>query len=73
MIKVTLKDGSVKELQKGASVYDAASAISPGLARAAMAGEVDGEVRDLRYPLEADCALSTNRRARRRSGTRPPM
>ena len=58
MIKVTLKDGSVKELQKGASVYDAASAISPGLARAAMAGEVDGEVRDLRYPLEADCALS---------------
>ena len=58
MIKVTLKDGSVKELQKGASVYDAAAAISPGLARAAMAGEVDGEVRDLRYPLEADCALS---------------
>lgn len=58
MIQVTLKDGSVKELQKGASVYDAASAISAGLARAAMAGEVDGEVRDLRYPLEKDCALS---------------
>ena len=58
MIQLTLKDGSKKEVEKGASVYDAAAAISQGLARAAMAGVVDGKVRDLRYPLEKDCELA---------------
>lgn len=57
MIKVTLKDGSVKEYQEPVSIIQAAESISAGLARVAVAGEVDGIVRDLRYVLEQDCAL----------------
>lgn len=58
MIKVTLKDGSCKEMQEGISVIEAAESISPGLARAALAGEVNGKVVDLRYRLNEDCKLS---------------
>ncbi len=57
-MKITLKDGSVKEYAQAMSVYDIALDISEGLARAACAGEVDGEVVDLRTVLDKDCALS---------------
>ena len=57
-MKVTLKDGSVKEYQESKSVIDIAFDISEGLARAACAGEVDGEVVDLRTVIENDCTLN---------------
>ena len=50
-MKVTLKDGSVKEYSEAKSVYDIALDISEGLARAACAGELNGEVVDLRTIL----------------------
>ena len=56
-MKVTLKDGSVMELANGASVLEAAKSISEGLARAACAGKVNGEVVDLRTELPGDCSL----------------
>ncbi len=56
-MKVTLKDGSVMEFENSVSVLDAAKAISEGLARAACAGKVNGEVVDLRTELSEDCAL----------------
>ena len=58
MIKITLKDGSVKEIEKQMSILDIAKSISEGLARMATAGEVDGEVKDLRYVVEKDCSLN---------------
>ena len=57
-MKVTLKDGSVKEYPESKSVIDIAFDISEGLARAACAGEVDGEVVDLRTIIENDCTLN---------------
>ncbi len=57
-MKITLKDGSVKEYAQAMSVYDIALDISEGLARAACAGEVDGEVVDLRTVVDKDCALN---------------
>ena len=50
-MKITLKDGSVKEYDKAMSVYEIAQDLSEGLARVACAGEVDGEVVDLRTVL----------------------
>ncbi|MDP4093366.1 MAG: threonine--tRNA ligase [Bacillota bacterium] len=58
MIKITLKDGSSKEYEQGITVREVAESISAGLARVALAGEVDGEVKDLTYKLEKDCKLS---------------
>jgi threonyl-tRNA synthetase len=58
MIKVTLKDGSVKEYNKGISIKEVAESISAGLARVALAGEVDGKVEDIGYELNGDCKLS---------------
>ena len=57
MIKINLKDGSSIEVEKGSSILDVAKKISEGLARMATCGEVDGEIRDLRYELENDCSL----------------
>ena len=57
-MKVTLKDGSVKEYSEQKSVYDIALDISEGLARAACAGEVNGEVVDLRTVVDSDCELN---------------
>ena len=57
-MKITLKDGSVKEYQEAKSVYDIALDISEGLARAACAGEVNGEVVDLRTVVDSDCELN---------------
>ena len=57
-MEITLKDGTKKKYESGMSVYDIAADISEGLARAACAGEIDGEVVDLRTPVEKDCVLS---------------
>ena len=57
-MKITLKDGSVKEYEESRSIIDIAYDISEGLARAACAGEVDGEVLDLRTVVDKDCTLN---------------
>ena len=56
-MKVMLKDGSSKEFESGVSVLDIAREISEGLARAACAGKVNGEVVDLRTEVNEDCEL----------------
>ena len=57
-MKIALKDGSVKEYASPMSIYDIAADISEGLARVACAGEVDGQVADLRTVIDRDCSLS---------------
>ncbi|MBK9005196.1 MAG: threonine--tRNA ligase [Sphingomonadales bacterium] len=58
MIRVTLPDGSLREVARGTTPADIAAAIGPGLAKAAIAARVDGEVRDILRPLEADTQLA---------------
>ena len=57
-MKITLKDGSVKEYAEAMTVNDIAYDIAGGLGRAACAGEVDGEVVDLRTVIDKDCELN---------------
>lgn len=57
-MKITLKDGSVKEYAESKSVFEIAQDISEGLARAACCGRVDGKVVDLREIVDHDCELS---------------
>ncbi len=57
-MKITLKDGSVKEYAESKSVYEIALDISEGLARAACCGKADGKVVDLRTVIDHDCELS---------------
>ncbi len=54
MIKITLKDGFIKEVESGISVIELAGQISEGLARVATAGKINGEVVDLRTKIEND-------------------
>lgn len=58
MIKITLKDNSIIEVEKGTSIIELAKKISEGLARMATCGKVNGEVKDLRYELNEDCNVS---------------
>ena len=58
MVKVKLKDGSIKEVQKGTSVYEVAKEISGRLAKEAVVGAVNGKTVDLSYKLNEDCELS---------------
>ncbi len=58
MIKVTLKDGSSIEVEENSTILDVAKQISEGLARVATCGEIDGEVKDLRYEITKDCNLT---------------
>ena len=58
MIQVTLKDGTVREYPKGVTVQQVAEDISPGLARAAIGGEINGEPADYITPLEEDVELN---------------
>jgi len=58
MIKVSLKDGSIIELENGSTVFDAAMVISQGLARVALLGMVDGKLVDTTYKLEKDCSVN---------------
>ncbi len=57
-MKITLKDGVVKEFDSAISVYDIAKSISEGLARNACAGIVDGETKDLRFVVDKDAEVS---------------
>jgi threonyl-tRNA synthetase len=58
MIRVTLPDGSLREVARGTTPADIAAAIGPGLAKAAIAARIDGEVRDIMRPLDADTQLA---------------
>ena len=57
-MKITLKDGSFKEYSSAMPVIDIAADISEGLARAACAAEIDGQVADLRTVVDKDCELN---------------
>ena len=56
-MKITLKDGSVKEYEGSRSVLDIAKDISEGLARVATSAKVDGDIVDLRTQINKDCEL----------------
>ncbi|MBA3897276.1 MAG: threonine--tRNA ligase [Sphingomonadaceae bacterium] len=58
MLKIGLPDGSVREVAPGTTPAQIAAAIGPGLARAALAARVDGELRDLDRPLTSDATLA---------------
>ena len=63
MFKIALPDGSVKEMPEGSTPADVAAAIGPGLAKAALAAKINGEIRDITRPFECDgnLALITSR------------
>ncbi len=58
LMKISLPDGSVREVAPGTTPADIAAAIGPGLAKAAIAARVDGELRDINRPIETDAALA---------------
>ena len=58
MLKISLPDGSVREVPPGGTPADIAAAIGPGLAKAALAARVDGDLRDLNRPFEGDATLA---------------
>ena len=58
MFKIALPDGSVREMPEGSTPTDVALAIGPGLAKAALAARVDGELRDINRPFEGDSTLA---------------
>ena len=60
MIHITLKDGSVIEVEKGSTLLDVAGKISEGFARKVLSATVDGKVHGLPLPLEHDCEVTFN-------------
>jgi threonyl-tRNA synthetase len=58
MLKISLPDGSVREMPAGSTPADVAAAIGPGLAKAALAARIDGELVDLSLPFTGDAALA---------------
>jgi threonyl-tRNA synthetase len=58
MINVTLPDGSKREFADGASPLDVAESISKSLAKKALAARVNGELRDLKRPLDGDATVA---------------
>ncbi|WP_294316325.1 threonine--tRNA ligase [uncultured Sphingomonas sp.] len=58
MFRITLPDGSVREVAPGTTPADVAAAIGPGLAKAALAARIDGQVRDLNRPFDGDTQLA---------------
>jgi threonyl-tRNA synthetase len=58
LLKITLPDGSIREMAAGSTPADVAAAIGPGLAKAAIAARIDGELVDLTRPFTGDCALA---------------
>ncbi|WP_406698448.1 threonine--tRNA ligase [Sphingomonas qomolangmaensis] len=58
MFRISLPDGSVREVAPGTTPADIAAAIGPGLAKAALAARVDGEMRDLSRPFTGDAQLA---------------
>lgn len=77
MIKVTLKDGSVKEFESGITAMEVAKSLGMGLYKAACVSKINGEVKDLRTPLTEDCSLEIltfdDRTANGRCATPPPI
>ena len=57
MVAIKLPDGSIKEMENGASGADLAQAISPNLAKAALAVEINGELKDLTTPITTDSTV----------------
>ncbi|UIP07200.1 threonine--tRNA ligase [Erythrobacter sp. SDW2] len=57
LLKISLPDGSVREVEPGSTPADIAAAIGPGLAKAAIAARVDGELRDINRPFDGDAEL----------------
>jgi len=62
-VRLTLPDGSVREVPAGTTSREVAQSIGPGLAKAALAARVDGQIRDLDRPIETDAkfAILTDR------------
>ena len=58
MFKISLPDGSVREMPQGSTPADVAAAIGPGLAKAALAAKIDGELVDLSKPFAGDASLA---------------
>ncbi|MBE5073970.1 threonine--tRNA ligase [Erythrobacteraceae bacterium E2-1 Yellow Sea] len=58
LLKISLPDGTVREMEPGSTPADVAAAIGPGLAKAAIAARVNGELRDLTRPFEGDAELA---------------
>ena len=58
MLKISLPDGSMREMPAGSTPYDVAAAIGPGLAKAAIAARVNGELRDIGRPFDGDAELA---------------
>ncbi|MFM5917631.1 MAG: threonine--tRNA ligase [Novosphingobium sp.] len=58
MFKISLPDGSVREMPQGSTPADVAAAIGPGLAKAAIAARIDGELVDLTRPFAGDASLA---------------
>ena len=58
MLTISLPDGSSRQMPRGSTPADVAAAIGPGLAKAAIAARVDGELRDLARPFDGDCTLA---------------
>ncbi|PNU03849.1 threonine--tRNA ligase [Novosphingobium guangzhouense] len=58
MFKISLPDGSIREMPEGSTPADVAAAIGPGLAKAALAAKIDGELVDLTRPFTGDAALA---------------
>ncbi|MBB3034215.1 threonine--tRNA ligase [Alteriqipengyuania lutimaris] len=58
LLKISLPDGSVREMPEGSTPADVAAAIGPGLAKAAIAARVNGELRDITRPFEGDAQLA---------------
>ena len=58
LLKISLPDGSVREMERGSTPADVAAAIGPGLAKAALAARVNGEMRDLGRPFDGDAELA---------------
>jgi threonyl-tRNA synthetase len=58
LLKISLPDGSVREVPAGSTPADVAAAIGPGLAKAALAARIDGELVDLSRPFTADATLA---------------
>ena len=58
LYKITLPDGSVREMPQGSTPADVAASIGPGLAKAAIAARIDGELRDIGRPFDSDATLA---------------
>ena len=58
LLKISLPDGSVREMEPGSTPADVAAAIGPGLAKAAIAARIDGELRDINRPFDGDAELA---------------